>query len=80
MGEVQEYEYNSNHGRAEIISFREQLTAYLTTNLKNHLSNNLEKIYQKSLRYVKQKTGFSVSFPEQSPYTLTQLFDPDWLP
>jgi predicted unusual protein kinase regulating ubiquinone biosynthesis (AarF/ABC1/UbiB family) len=77
---IDEYEYNSNHWKAEIMSFREQLTDYLTTNLKNHLNNNLEKIYQKSLRYVKQKTGFSLHFPEQCPYDLEQLLDIHWLP
>lgn len=77
---LDEYEYNCNYWKAEIISFRSQLTDYLTTNLKNHLSDNLEKIYQKSLKYVKQKTGFSLHFPEQCPYTLEQLLDINWLP
>lgn len=72
--------YNANHWKAEIMSFRNQLQDYLTTNLRNHCDDNLEKVYQKALKYVNQKTGFSVTFPPECPYTLSQLLDVNWLP
>ena len=69
---------NQNHWRAEIQSFRTQLKKYLTTNLQNYLNNELNSIYEDALEYVRQKTGFSVHFPEQCPYTLDQLLDKKW--
>ena len=77
---LEEADYNDNHWRAEIISFRTQLERRLTTNLRNHLASRLPKIYQSALRYVRQKTGFKVDLPEQCPYHLEQLLDTDWLP
>ncbi len=68
-----EQERNKNHWRAEIQSFRTQLRKYLATNLHNHLANKLNIIYQDALEYVQEKTGFSVDFPEECPYTLEQL-------
>lgn len=72
---TEEHQRNQNHWRAEIQSFRTQSRKYLTTNLKNHLDNELDIIYQDALEYVRQKTGFSVDFPEQCPYSLKQLLD-----
>jgi GTP1/Obg family GTP-binding protein len=69
---------NQNHWRAEIQSFRTQLRKYLTTNLQNYLDNELKTIYQDALEYVRQKTGFSVDFPEECPYTLEELLDKKW--
>lgn len=77
---LEESKYNSNHWQAEILSFRTQLQEYLTTNLRKHLNDNFLKIYQKALKYVKQKTGFSIDFPEKCPYSLEQLLDLNWLP
>ena len=59
-----EQERNKNHWRAEILGFRTQLRKYLTTNLHNYLANELNIIYQDALGYVREKTGFSVDFPE----------------
>lgn len=73
-----EQSQNQNHWRAEIQSFRTQLKKYLTTNLQNYLNNELNSIYEDALEYVRQKTGFSVDFPEQCPYTLDQLLDKKW--
>ena len=75
-----EYKYNSNHWRAEIMSFRTQLNEDLTQNLRNHLQDNQAKIYEKALKYVRQKTGYNIIFPEQCPYTLEQLLEINWLP
>lgn len=75
-----EYERNKNHWRAEIQGFRTQLRKYLTTNLQNHLTNELELIYQDALEYIREKVGFSVDFPQTCPYTLEELLDKNWLP
>ena len=71
-------EINQNHWRAEIQSFRTQLRKYLTTNLQNYLGDELNTIYQDALEYVRQKTGLSVDFPEECPYTLEELLDKKW--
>jgi hypothetical protein len=75
-----EAEINGNHWRAEIVGFRSQLERRLTTNLRNHLLKRLSTIYQAALRYVNQKTRFTVDFPEECPYSLEQLLDENWLP
>ena len=75
-----EQKRNKNHWRAEIQSFRTQLRKDLTTNLHNYLANELNIIYQDALGYVREKTGFSVDFPEECPYTLEQLLDKKWFP
>lgn len=77
---TEEAEYNLNHWKTELISFRSQIERLLTTNLRNHLADELPKIYQKSLKYVKQKTEFKVNFPDNCPYNMEQLLNEDWLP
>ena len=75
-----EHEYNLNHWQAEIMSFRTQLKEDLTENLRNHLRANQAKVYEKARKYVSQKTGYNIIFPEDCPYTLEQLLDSNWLP
>lgn len=75
-----EYEYNSNHWKAEIMSFRTQINEDLTKNLRNHLQVNQAQVYEKALKYVRQKTGYNILFPEDCPYTLEQLLESNWLP
>ena len=75
----QEYEFNANHWRAEIISFRSQLKRDLTTNLRHYLADALNVIYNDALNFVQQKTNNCVSFPRNCPYTLEQILDPDYL-
>jgi len=75
-----EHDDNANHWQAEIMSFRTQINEDLTQNLRNHLQENRVKIYEKALKYVKQKTGYEVDFPESCPYTLDQLLEMNWLP
>ena len=70
-----EVEYNLNHWQAEIIGFRSQIERLITANLHNHLKAQLPKIYDSAYRYVRQKTGFKVNFPEDCPYILEQLLD-----
>ena len=74
-----ELEYNANHWEAEIISFRNQLEKYLTTNLYHYLRDNLDVIYNDAKDYVKAKTKLN-HLPNVCPYTLNQLLDKTWLP
>lgn len=78
---TEEYEYNYRHWQGEIATFRIQLNRTLTANLKKHLLENQEDIYQEAVFIVTQKTGLSIYiFPSNSPYSLEQLLDKDWLP
>ncbi|MBD2627189.1 DUF29 domain-containing protein [Trichormus variabilis] len=76
---TEEYENNGNHWQTEVIGFRNQIERLLTNNLQNYLHSELEKIYRSALKYVKQKTRFKIDFPEDSPYTLEQLLDENYL-
>lgn len=75
-----ERNYNEGHWRSEIAVFRNQLKRKLTTNLKNHLAGQLDKLYQDALESVQEKTLSSVAFPSECPYTLEQILTPKWLP
>lgn len=73
-----ERNYNKAHWESEIVSFQNQLESYLTTNLSHYLEDNLSRIYNKALRYVRKKTQNTVIFPDQCPYSLSYLLDFDW--
>ncbi|WP_041237685.1 DUF29 domain-containing protein [Gloeothece citriformis] len=75
----EESENNAAHWEAEIESFRTQLRRHLTTNLRQHLEQELNVIYQDALRYVTKKTRLNI-FPVTCPYTLEQLLDENRLP
>ena len=77
---ISEREYNQAHWRSEIINFKDELNTYLTTNLRNYLEHNLATIYEKALRYLRQKTDNKVNFPDTCPYSLEELLAPNWLP
>ncbi len=78
---TEEYEYNYRHWQGEIATFRIQLNRALTANLKKHLLENQEEIYQEAVFIFTQKTGlFSQIFPASCPYSLEQLLDKNWLP
>lgn len=74
-----EKEFNLTHWKAEIFSFRTQINEDLTTNLRNHLKENLPLIYKNALDYIKIKTKLN-NLPEICPYSLEQLLDKTWLP
>lgn len=74
-----EREQNANHWEAEIYGFKTQLNRLLTTNLTNYLQDNLETIYQSSLKYVQKKTKLQ-NLPCNNPYSLNDLLDQDYLP
>ncbi|MGI0479834.1 DUF29 domain-containing protein [Geminocystis sp. CENA526] len=69
---------NASHWRSEIVSFRSQIEADLTTNLKIFLEKKLSKIYQSALRYSQEKTNHSVDFPQNCPYSLEQVLDQNY--
>ncbi|MDJ0731798.1 MAG: DUF29 domain-containing protein [Crocosphaera sp.] len=76
-----EYNYNYRHWRGEIATFRVQINKYLTTNLKNYLTEALEAIYQDAVFIVTEKTGLNKSvFPENCCYSLEEILDKTWLP
>lgn len=69
-----ESERNRNHWRAEINGFQYQLQNKVTTNLSNHLSDNLDKIYRKAKKGAELKTGLKDNiFPELCPYELIEI-------
>ena len=74
-----ELERNYRHWKSEVTSFRIQINDRMTKNFYNYLSENLPSIYQKSRKYVVDKSGLN-SFPQQCPYILEQLLDEDWFP
>lgn len=74
----QEYDFNANHWKTEIISFRSQIKRNLTTNLQNYLADTLNLIYRDALKFVKQKTDNSVDFPNTCPYSLEQILNVDY--
>lgn len=77
----QEYERNYRHWEGEIIAFRDDLNNSLTTTLKNKLSEELDHIYNVSVKFVSKKTGLSVDiFLDNCPYSLEQLLDDNWYP
>ncbi|PSF37436.1 DUF29 domain-containing protein [Aphanothece hegewaldii CCALA 016] len=75
----EEYQNSSAHWKAEIVSCRTQLRRHLTINLRQHLEQELNVIYQDALRYVIQKTRLN-TFPTTCPYTLEQLLNENWQP
>ncbi len=75
-----EKDKNKNNWRAEIQSLRTLLKRHLTTNLQNYLVEKLDNIYDDALDYVYEKTGFTIDFPEQCPYTFKELLDKTWFP
>jgi hypothetical protein len=74
-----EIERNSGHWQAEIYNFRDQLNSKLTGNLRSHLVAEMPKIYQRALGYVQRKTNYRIDFPRESPYSLEQLLDINYL-
>ena len=77
---TQEYDRNKNHWRSEIRSFRVQLKDRLTSNLYNYLNSIFTTIYEDALGYVQEKTGFTVNFPAECPYSLEEVLDIHYLP
>jgi NTP pyrophosphatase (non-canonical NTP hydrolase) len=75
-----ERSYNQAHWKSEIVSFKDQLKRYLSTNLRKYLEQEFDNIYEEAVRYVRQKTDNKVNFPDTCPYTLEELLDPNWLP
>ncbi|MGK7945531.1 MAG: DUF29 domain-containing protein [Microcystaceae cyanobacterium] len=75
----QERERNGNHWMGEIITFRVQLEDRLTTNLKNYLLDNLDKIYDNARLIVERKAQLN-NLPLSCPYSFTDLLEKEWFP
>jgi hypothetical protein len=73
-----EVERNKNHWQGEIAAFRDDLEALLTTNLRKHLEQNWDKIYDKARRIATLKS--QIFLPIECPYTLKQILNQDFLP
>ncbi len=77
----EEYESNYRNWEGEIIAFRDDLNNSLTTTLKNKLSEELDHIYNVSVKLVSKKIELSVDiFLDNCPYSLEQLLDDNWYP
>jgi 23S rRNA maturation mini-RNase III len=72
--------YNRSHWHSEIVNFKNQIDTCLTTNLRNYLAQELHRIYQKALNYVREKTDNQVNFTQECSYSLENLLDPNWFP
>ncbi len=75
----QERARNGNHWMGEIIIFRVQLEDRLTTNLKNYLLEELDKIYDNARLIVQKKTQLP-HLPVNCPYSFTELLEKEWFP
>ncbi len=76
-----ERDYNYRYWASEIVNFRNQLEIDMTSNLYQYLEKDLDKIYQRAVKYVIVKTGLTKeSFPTKCSYNIKQLIDSDWLP
>ncbi|MEG3438575.1 DUF29 domain-containing protein [Pannus brasiliensis CCIBt3594] len=75
-----ERDYNQAHWESEIYNFQIHLNRYLTKNLHKHLEEEFLTIYKDAVGYARRKTKNRVDFPDECPYTLENLLDPDWLP
>jgi hypothetical protein len=74
-----EYDRNKKYWQLEIDTFRHQLDKLLTTNLTNHLAIKLAIMYKYAIKFVSKKTEIDVAiFPENCPYTLSQLLDKNY--
>ncbi len=75
-----EREYNFNHWVGEIFNFRYQIKYRLedSPSLNNYLIEILDATYQEAVKKVKKvKKEFKYNVPEQCPFTLEQVLDPD---
>jgi hypothetical protein len=74
----EESQWNRNHWASEITGFRLQLNNKLTTNLKNHVLNRLDVLYQKARKAAINKTKSIVKserFPLERIYDFENLID-----
>jgi hypothetical protein len=71
-------EWNRNHWEAEIMGFRLQLNNKLTTNLRNHLAQRLDFLYDKAYQAAVKKTKSSINgdrFPQERKYSLEDIIN-----
>lgn len=78
----QEKDYCARGGENEIDNFRLQLDLlFESKTLYNYFVQRIDVIYPKARQQAIRKTKLSAStFPENCPYTLEQILDPEYLP
>ena len=78
----QERSYCAQGWETEIDNFRDELEFLLRSKtLYNHCSQNIGRVYSKARRRAIKKTNLaSINFPEQCPFTLEEILNPDYLP
>jgi hypothetical protein len=77
---TEESERNGHNWQSEILGFRYQLEDRLTTNLRNYLAEEINNIYNRTLKYVQVKTKSQVNFLQENPYSLEKVLDINYLP
>jgi hypothetical protein len=75
-----ERERNQNHWINEIITFRRNLALILddSPSLVPYLEEIFPSSYEATVKQVKK--SFKLDVPLESPFTLSQVIDRDWLP
>jgi hypothetical protein len=74
-----------DHWKREIQVFRDNLQDYLTPSLRKKSTEIIGRCYRNArlnaLNFIEENnTGTEPSLPEDCPYTLDQVLDPDWFP
>jgi hypothetical protein len=75
---TEEAQWNRDHWSSEVTGFRLQLNNKLTTNLKNHLLERLDFLYQKARQAAINKTKSSVKgnrFPRERVYSFEDVIN-----
>ena len=78
----QERSYCAQGWENEIDNFRDELEFLLRSKtLYNYCSQNIDRVYAKARKRVIKKTNLAPAiFPEQCPFTLKEILNPDYLP
>jgi hypothetical protein len=78
-----EREYNANHWKGEIITFRIQIRKTLkdSPSLKNYAQEIYLECYQDACKIISNRAKIPLkTFPNEPIATLEQLLDEDWFP
>lgn len=77
-----ERSYCASGWENEIDNFRDELEFLLRSKtLYNYFLKQIERVYSKARKQAIKKTGLSPkTFPEQCPFTVEQILEPDYLP
>ncbi len=78
----QERDYCAQGWENEIDNFRDELEFLLRSKTHyNYCCQNINRVYPKARRRVIKKTNLGAAiFPQQCPFTLEEILNPDYLP